>query len=265
MISPFKICARPLLVMALLTLCFCLSINAAQAADRYYYQIKVYHLKSTAQVNRVEQYLQNAYLPALHKLGIKNIGVFKPITEADTLDRKVYVFIPFKNMDELEATPAKLLKDVQYLSAGKDYIDATAPNFPYVRIETILLRAFQHAPMVELPKLSAAKADRFYELRSYESGTEKIHANKVEMFGPEVGIFKQINSNGVFYGQVIAGSRMPNLMYLTTYNSKQDRDDHWKAFQANADWKVLSAKPEYKGNVQKNEQTFLYPTHYSDF
>lgn len=253
-----------LMAIAACALFLSTTINV-NAADRYYYQIKVYHLKSTKQVATVENFLQFAYLPALHKLGIKNIGVFKPITETDTADRKIYVFTPFKNMVELESIPAKLLKDQQYLANGKDYLDATVANLPYIRIETILLRAFDGAPTVELPKLTANKTDRFYELRSYESGTEKIHANKVEMFGPEVAIFKQINANGVFYAQVIAGSRMPNLMYLTTYNSKEDRDEHWKAFQANADWKVLSAKPEYKGNVQRNEQIFLHPTSYSDF
>lgn len=262
--SSLKNCIIPLVGVVVFVLCFSATIKV-NAADRYYYQIKVYHLKNTKQVATVENFLQNAYLPALHKLGIKNIGVFRPITDVDTNDRKIYVFTPFKNMDELESTPAKLLKDQQYLANGKDYLDATVANLPYVRIETILLRAFEHAPTVDLPKLTANKTDRFYELRSYESGTEKIHANKVEMFGPEVAIFKQINANGVFYAQVIAGSRMPNLMYLTTYNSKEDRDEHWKAFQANADWKVLSAKPQYKGNVQKNEQTFLHPTSYSDF
>ncbi len=252
------------MAIAMCALFLSTAINA-NAADRYYYQIKVYHLKSSKQVAMVENFLQNAYLPALHKLGIKNIGVFKLIKEAVTTDRKIYVFTPFKNMDELESTPAKLLKDQQYLANGKDYLDAPVANLPYARIETILLRAFGIAPEVVLPKLTANKTDRFYELRSYESGTEKIHANKVEMFDHEVAIFNKINANGVFYAQVIAGSRMPNLMYLTTYNSKQDRDDHWKAFFAHPDWVTLSAKPEYKGNVQKNEQTYLYPTNYSDF
>jgi hypothetical protein len=262
--SSFKNVINPLMGVVVFVLCFCTTIKV-NAADRYYYQIKVYHLKNTKQVAMVESFLQNAYLPALHKLGIKNIGVFKPITEADTTDRKIYVFTPYKNMDELESTPAKLLKDQQYLANGKDYLDAPVANLPYVRIETILLRAFGVAPTVELPKLTANKTDRFYELRSYESGTEKIHANKVEMFDHEVAIFNKINANGVFYAQVIAGSRMPNLMYLTTYNSQQDRDDHWKAFFAHPDWKELSGKAEYKGNVQKNEQTFLHPTSYSDF
>ena len=249
----------------LFTLCLCTGIYA-KADNRYYYQIKVYHLKTTAQEERVDRYLQNAYLPALHKIGIKNIGIFKPIT-VDTSDRKIYVFIPFKNMDELENLPQKLLKDEQYLADGKDYLDAVYSDPPYVRIETILLRAFGEAPVPVMPNLTANKADRYYELRSYESATEKYHASKIKMFtvGGEVTIFKDINSNGVFYAQVIAGSHMPNLMYLTTYNSKQDRDDHWKVFSANPQWKELSAMPEYQKNVSKNEQTFLHPTAYSDF
>ena len=239
----------------------------AKAAERYYYEIKVYHLKTAAQEGRVDRFLQDAYLPALHKLGIKDIGVFKPIDVADTGERKIYVFIPFKNMDELESTPQKLLKDEKYLEDGKDYLDAQYNDAPYIRIETILLRAFDKAPVPAMPNLTANKPDRFYELRSYESATEKYHASKVKMFtaGDEIGIFKTINSNGVFYAQVLAGSRMPNLMYLTTYNSRQDRDDHWKVFSANAHWKELNTMPEYQKNVLKNEQTFLHPTAYSDF
>ncbi|MEO8885427.1 MAG: NIPSNAP family protein [Mucilaginibacter sp.] len=245
-------------------LCICLSIHV-KAADRLYYQIKVYHLKNAQQVDRVEQYLKDAYLPAMHKLGIKNIGVFKPITDADTSDRKLYVFIPFKNMDELEATPAKLLKDDQYLANGKDYLDAVRPNEPYVRIETILLRAFAVAPGVTPPNLTSNKTERYYELRSYESATEKYATSKLKMFEGEIAIFNKVNSNGVFYAQVIAGARMPNLMYMTVYNDKKDMDDHWTAFFATDEWKVLNAVPEYKGNVTKAERNFLHATPYSDF
>src|SRR3569833_4540937 len=47
-----------------------------KAADGYYYQLKVYHFKSDAQLSRTEAYLQKAYLPALHRAGVKSVGVF---------------------------------------------------------------------------------------------------------------------------------------------------------------------------------------------
>ena len=63
-------------------------VPKAKAAEKYYYQLKIYHLKTQAQADRLDQYLQNAYLPALHRMGIKNVGVFKPV-ESDTLGKRV--------------------------------------------------------------------------------------------------------------------------------------------------------------------------------
>jgi hypothetical protein len=256
---------RRLVVTSLFLLCCFISINL-QAAGKYYYQLKVYHLKNDVQVARVEHYLQSAYIPAMHKLGVKNVGVFKPIG-IDTTDRKLYVLTPFRSWDELESSALKLLRDEQYLADGKDYLDAGYNDLPYSRIETIILRAFPDMPGYALPNLSANKTDRVYELRSYENPTEKYHVSKLKMFndGGEIALFKRLNFNAVFYAEVIAGSRTPNLMYMTTFNNKQDRDDHWKSFSSAPDWKTLSAIEEYQHNVSHIDDIFLHPASYSDF
>lgn len=242
------------------------AFGKANAAQGYYYQIKIYHLKTQAQEDRLDSYLEKAYLPALHRMGIKNVGVFKPI-EADTSGKKVYVFVPYKTFNQLEKAGEKLMEDQQYLADGKDYIDAAYNDIPYSRLETIVLSAFPKMLEPAVPQLTANKTDRVYELRSYESPTEKLNVNKVTMFndGDEVGLFKRLGFNAVFYAEVIAGSHMPNLMYMTTFNSKQDRDKHWDTFSNDAYWKVLVAKPEYQHNVSKAEITFLHPAAYSDF
>jgi hypothetical protein len=238
----------------------------ANAAEKYYYQIKIYHLKTQAQEDRLDQYLQNAYLPALHKAGIKNIGVFKPV-EGDTSGRRIYVLIPFRTWEQLENTDTKLLADSKYLADGKDYIDAAFDNQPYTRLETIVLKAFPKMLEPAVPELASPKPERVYELRSYESPTEKYNINKVSMFndGNEVALFKRLNFNAVFYAEVLAGSHMPNLMYMTTFNNRADRDKHWDAFSNDPEWKTLVAKPEYQHNVSKADIIFLHPTAYSDF
>jgi hypothetical protein len=83
--------------------------------------------------------------------------------------------------------------------------------------------------------------------------------------GGEIPLFKRLNFNAVFYASVISGSRMPNLMYMTSYESKADRDEHWKSFMTAPEWKVLSGLQEYQGNVSRNEQIFLHATAYSDY
>ncbi|MFD2146658.1 NIPSNAP family protein [Mucilaginibacter antarcticus] len=247
------------------TICLCSTLYV-KAATPYYYQIKVYHFKTKAQENRLDAYLQNAYLPAVHKAGVKSVGVFKPIKQ-DSLDKKLYLFVPYKTWDALETTDQKIQKDQTYTAAGKDYLDAQYNDPTYNRIETIVLRAFTNAPEPLTPNLTARKADRIYEMRSYESATEKYNASKVKMFnaGDEIGIFKSYDFNAVFYAQVIAGSHMPNLMYMTTFNSMDDNKAKWKLFFADEKFKALGKMAEYQKNVSKAESFFLYPTDYSDY
>lgn len=261
----YKNCPIVVVALFVFTTCFCFGMRV-QAASPYYYQIKIYHFKTQAQESRLDAYFQNGYIPALHKAGVKNVGVFK-VLKQDSVDKKVYVFVPYKTWDALENTDQKLLSDQTYLKAGEDYLNADANNSAYTRIETIVLRAFPGAPVPNVPNLTAKKSDRIYELRSYESATEKYNASKVKMFnvGDEIGIFKGYNFNAVFYAEVIAGSHMPNLMYMTTFNGLQDNKDKWKKFFDDDRFKALGKMPEYQKNVSKAVSLFLYPADYSDY
>ncbi|NOT73510.1 MAG: NIPSNAP family containing protein [Cyclobacteriaceae bacterium] len=236
------------------------------APSREYYELRTYRFTSIAQQERVETYLQKALLPSLHRLGIKRVGVFKPVETDSTYGKKLIALIPFRSFDDFESMAEKLAKDKQYLEDGKDYIDAVFDNPPYARIETIILKAFSEMPISAVPDLKLPVNERIYELRSYEGHTEKIYRNKVQMFnaGDEVGLFKRLGFNAVFYGEVLAGSTMPNLMYMTSFENQASRDEHWKAFGQDPQWKKLSSMPEYQHNVSKNVTRFFRPTSYSD-
>jgi hypothetical protein len=241
------------------------------AAKRDFYQIKVYHLKNDEQEIMVDDFLRLAYLPALHRAGISKVGVFKPVKVNDSpTERLIYLFIPFHSYQQFAKLEKTLQKDEELLQNGKPYLDALHTAVPYERLESILLNAFEGHPVFKTPNLTSAKSERIYELRSYESPTEKRLLNKVEMFNKgdhqegEIDVFKRLNFNAVFYGAVIAGGRMPNLMYLTTFENKADRDAHWKAFGGDVQWLKLKVMPEYQNNTSKNETRFLYPADYSD-
>ena len=232
-------------------------------ATTTYFQLKVYHFQTTEQEQVIDRFLENAYLPAMHKLGFKEIGVFKPIDNKDKADKLVYVFSASLNLEKYANLDVDILKDKQYLASGKEYLDAAHNHAPYSRVETILMKAFEGMPSPSLPKLNADKSERVYELRSYEGPTEKLSANKISMFNNgEIDIFKKLNFNAVFYGQVIAGSTMPNLIYLTTFENMTERDAHWKAFGPL--YKPMAELPQYQNNVSKNITTLCKPTDYSD-
>src|SRR5262249_49395638 len=146
--------------------------------------------------------------------------------------------MPLRSLDEITTIASKLQGNSEYQTAGQEYINAVYTTPPYNRMETILLHAFPLAPKMNEPKLQSPKKDRVYELRSYESAAEKIHANKVQMFneGGEIDLFKRLNFNAIFYAQVVAGSKMPNLMYMTSFENMQDREAHWKLFGEDPFW-----------------------------
>ena len=238
---------------------------ASPAAERpTYFVLKVYHLKTNRQEALIDSFLQRQYVPTLHAAGIRTIGVFKPIGNDTTADRRVYVFTPFASLKQWEQVDKETTSKL--LAAGGAYENAAHNTPSYTRQETILLKAFDQMTGLATPKLDAPKNERVYELRSYEGASEKIFRNKMQMFnaGGEIKLFDRLGFNGIFYGEVVAGSKMPNLMYMTSFANMPAREAHWKTFGADPEWKKLSALPEYQNNVSHIDITFLRPTTYSD-
>lgn len=256
--------------LGLISFIICLQVVSARAqtdtADRQLLQLKIYHFDDARQEQAVDRYLEGAYIPALHRTGIEPAGVFKPLGQDTTSDRRTYVLIPFESFDQFQSLSESLLDDRRFQSDGAAYIEASNENPPYSYIETILLEAFSHAPRVRVPDLSSPRSERVYELRSYGSATEALNRNKVEMFneGGEVALFRRLGFNAVFYGNVLSGSEMPNLMYMTSFESMETRDAHWEAFVSDPKWKELSSMDKYQGNVSWIRIQFLRSTEYSD-
>lgn len=83
--------------------------------------------------------------------------------------------------------------------------------------------------------------------------------------GGEVSLFESLGFNAIFYGEVVAGPQMPNLMYMTSFPSREVRDTLWASFFSSEKWKSLKADPNYQNNVSAVDIFFLYPTAYSDY
>lgn len=236
--------------------------TAVAQGKQEYFQIRVYHYTTLQQERTIDTYLERAFIPAAHRQGFANVGVFKPIEQK--AERLIYVLLTSKNLLKLVNLDAQLKRDNGYLKEGESYLQAAYDNPPFDRIETILLKAFRGMPQAKLPKLSGGRHERVYELRSYEGATERLSENKIDMFNNgEIDIFEKLNFNAVFYGQVIAGNTMPNLMYMTTFNDMADRNEHWKSFGPL--YKPMHDMPEYQNNVSKNVTLLLRPVVYSDY
>jgi len=253
-------------LLAIILLITSTILFAGKPPAKEFYEIRIYQYTTVEQENTIDGYLKNALLPVLHGSKIK-AGVFKPVSNDTATLKKIYVLIPFKSPAQAVEVSEKILNDKTFQEAGKTFIDAAYDKPPFSRYERILLRAFPDQPTMEIPSLNGPQNERIYELRSYEGPTEEKHRNKVDMFnaGGEVVLFKRLGFNAVFYADVLFGSHMPNLMYMTSFDNMASRDAHWQTFKDDPEWKKLSAMEKYKNNVSHIDITLMHPAPYSDF
>jgi hypothetical protein len=163
------------------------------------YELRVYKLKSTDQVNETDNYLKDAFLPAMHRLGIKQIGVFKPVSNDTSEIKQIIVLIPYISVDVWRKTKLNIEIDPVYTAAAKGFIDADTNHYPFVRMESTLMEAFPDQPKL-IPTNLKSHPEAIYELRNYESPTEELHRVKVDMFnaGGEIALFKRLDFQAVF-------------------------------------------------------------------
>jgi hypothetical protein len=236
-------------------------------AQKDIYELLVYKLKTADQMESTDNYLKDAYIPAMHRLGIKQIGVFKPVANDTAEIKKVIILVQYISLDVWQRTKSNIMNDPVYTAAAKPFLDADTSHLPYSRVESNIMEAFPDAPKL-IPTTLKSSPDAVYELRSYESPTEELHRTKVNMFnaGGEVALFKRLDFQAVFYSDVLSGSRMPNLIYMVVFANASAREEHWKAFGSSPEWKKISVDPNYRNNISVNhiDSWILKRTLYSD-
>ena len=231
------------------------------------FEIRVYKLKTNDQVNETDSYLKDVFLPAMHRLGIKQIGIFKPVSNDTAEIKQIVVLLPYISLDIWRRTKLNIETDPVYTAAAKGFIDADTNHYPFIRMEATLMEAFPDQPKL-IPTKLKLHPDALYELRSYESPTEELHRVKVDMFnaGGEIELFKRLDFQAVFYADVLTGNHMPNLVYMVVFTDTAARMEHWKSFGSSKEWKTISVDPKYRNNISVNhiESILMHRTLYSD-
>ncbi len=230
-----------------------------------HYVWRQYILRNGTAPRRLAEYLQNAAVPALNRAGHSPVGGFEVVTGVP--GPTAFVLIPLPTLAALGDLEAKLQGDQEYQRAAAPYLDATPADPAYIRQETSLLSAFPRFPKLVVPAQTAAKAPRLFELRIYESPSEKAHLAKVRMFSEmgEIEIFKRVGLTPVFFSRTTIGPRMPSLVYMLVYDDMAAREKSWTAFRNDPEWKKLSATPGYTDPeiVSNITSIYLRPAAYS--
>ena len=234
------------------------------------FELRSYTVKPEKQ-EVLDAYLRDALIPALNRLGIKQVGAFHEIPVPPPAGQAAPPFVPathllitYPNLElnTLGRISQSLENDADYQKAAAGYFAIPATEAVYDRIESSLLSAFSTMPRLEAPE----KRGRLFNLRVYESHSEAAGLKKIEMFNKgEIDIFRRVGLTPVLFGQAIVGPRMPNLTYLLAFDDEAGRLAAWNKFRSDAEWQKLKAIPEYEDKriVSRITNKLMTPADYS--
>ncbi len=241
-----------------------LAQDKSNSAGREYYELRKYRLESGQQTKLTHDYLEQAFIPALNRLGISPVGVFNLDIGPET--PTLYVLLPGPSAETLVTAELHLARDEQFLKTAAPFWNAPAKEPAFVRAESSLMIAFEGHPRLTVPPVTAQKGKRVFQLRTYESPSNQDHVRKVEMFhNGEFDIFQKAGFWQVFYGDTLVGPRLPNLTYMLSFPDIAEMNDKWKAFSSDPDWKKLTSDPKYsyESIVSNITNLILSPAGYS--
>jgi hypothetical protein len=238
------------------------NVPASAADGNHFYELRVYELRNDLQPARINEFFQSHFVPMLKRQGVGPIGCFNVVSGLNS--PALVVLIDYKSLTETQSAMEAARGDKEFVKGWQAF--EAASELPYVRYETTLLKAFDSHPKVEIPPADDKRPPRVFELRTYESRSAVTLRNKLDMFNQEeIKIFRDCGFAPVFFGEAIAGARLPHLTYMVGFDNMGAREKAWDTFRANPDWARVRNKPGWTDPeaVSNIHAAFLRPTAYS--
>lgn len=234
------------------------SSDNASPEGKEIYEWRIYTLHENGAAV-LDDFFGNVLIPAYNRLNV-SAGAFSLYNPGDAELR--YLLFVYPDMESYLKTKQEIWKDKVFRKAAQSFYDETAPNPAYKAFESLLCVAFDEMPKMRTPD----KNRTLFEVRHYRSPNEEANQRKIDMFNKgEIAVFDKVGINSVCYGEVLAGTRMPSLIYLTWYKDEPARTEAWQAFRDDSDWIRMKEMKEYVYTATDNKNVLLSPMPYSQF
>lgn len=238
--------------------------GAAAANGKELLELRIYRFSSAAKQAAFDGFLGAAAIPALNRLRIAPVGVFKmpkednPDLKMEGEDHRLYILLPHRSPESFVRMVDRLAEDDALADAGEAILESPRSDPAYLRYESSLMLAFDGVPRVEVPTRAES---RLMQLRIYESHNTERAIRKIHMFneGGELTIFRRTGMNPVFFGQSLIGSRLPNLTYMLGFADEKAMAKAWDAFRRDPEWLKLRSDEAYKDTVSNITNLILRP------
>ena len=233
---------------------------------RQFIEVRKYTVKDADKRAQLIGILDNALIPALNRQGLKPVGVLIPKAAGNEAKYalNVFVIVPHKTTETFVNVNARLVTDDVYRKAAAPIFETTSKDPVYTDCETFFLHCLPTIPTLETPSLGP---DRVYQMRLYRSFNIDRNDAKMKMFyqGGELPLFREVEMNPIFFGDILAGTRMPAFIYMIGFASSAKQDAAWKAFGAHPKWSAIKDLPEYADTATEIDNIMLTPSPGSQF
>ena len=122
-------------------------LNAAskKGGAKQYLELRHYEIESAEKRDVLDGFLGKAAIPALNRLGVKPVGVFKMAKDEDF---GLWVLIPHDSLESVASANTKMLADAKYQKAGAAVLNCAKNDLVYKRMTSSLLLGFDECPKV---------------------------------------------------------------------------------------------------------------------
>jgi len=231
-------------------------------APRQYFELRRYHLVPGPKQRAFIAFVGEAAIPAMNRAGVGKVGAFTVVYGENA--PSLLLVLAHNSVETVVSLRDRLASDAEYARAGSAILDAPLSDPPFVRVESSLLRAFDAMPTLEPSAAAGSATPRIYEMRTYQSHSDRAALNKLKMFDAgEVPIFRRAGLTPVFFGETLIGSGVSSLTYMVTLADMAARDKAWTEFLNDPEWKALSGDAQYRDNVSAISDIILRPASYS--
>ena len=233
------------------------------AGGRMYYELRTYELRNDLGPARATSFFEQHLVPALRRAGAGPVACFAPDFGMPT--PSLVLLVPYASLADAGAVAERVAADAAFGAARDAWERGGGP--PYVRYDAALYRAFAGHPRLEVPPAPAAgRPSRLFELRTYEAPNEAGLRAKIAMFDEEeIRIFRAVGFAPVFFGEAVAGARLPHLTYMVAFDDAAARNAAWGRFGSHPDWQRIRVRPGWTDpdTVSNIRAAFLRPTAFS--
>lgn len=225
------------------------------------YELIFFKLRIGDQIRRVDQWAEKVMLSAAvrHKLG--PVGCFSLQLGVD--QPQFLLVMEHSSFEACQKNWETLLRDEEWRNGWSELEGGDTPA--YESFERRLLKATDFSPRLS-SAVGKSKQPRFFELRVYHSPTTRQQLSLLGRFrGPEIKIFHRLGIYPILYGTTLLGPNMPNLTYLTPFDSLGARQKAWDAFGKDPEWiKVRANSVAEAGEIVNwTERLIFQATAYS--